>query len=165
MRIKKFKITKEQKVYLMYQIKSAAGSWNKYSITCAEEAHPALYNALGSLTKYVVELCELPKNYISRIKVKGVSFSYGGENDTMGATIISTMSLENSNTSLNLITPHKIEAFYSGDSGDPKQLLPDECMDALHKLIQECDEYIKGHRAQGEPYFQKPQNQKHKEGL
>lgn len=133
----------------MYQRKSPAGSWNEYSITCAEEAHPALYNALGSLTKYVVELCELPKNYISRIKVKGVSFSYGGENDTMGVTIISTMSLENSNTSLNLITPHKIEAFYSGDSGDPKQLLPDECVDALHVLMQECDEYIKGHRAQG----------------
>lgn len=65
----------------------------------------------------------------------------------MGATIVSQMELDNSNSNLNINTPHKISEFY-GENGDPKQLLPDDCIEDLNELIEEVQLYIKGERAQ-----------------
>ena len=148
MRIKKLKI-KEQRIHIEYEEKNKAEGWDEFSLTCAGEAAPSFYAALRSLAEHATELCELPQEYVSRIKVKGVSFSYAGDKETMGATIIATLFLNKSSTDLNLNTPHKIEAFYSGDSGDENQLLPDECVHALYTLIQECELYIQGKRIQG----------------
>ena len=148
MRFNKIKVTKEGKTHLEYQVERDSGALDEVSLICSDEPKPEFNIALNDLAQDVVDLCELPDGYLDRIKVTGVSFSYGGENSVMGATIIAQMTLKKSNICLNLNTPHKAEVFY-GKDGDPKQLLPDDCITRLCDLSREAEDYINGIRAQG----------------
>jgi hypothetical protein len=148
MRIRKVKITKYNQVIMVYE--SGSRNQDEYSFTCSEKARPEFYKALEAMSEFVLDMCELPESYTDRIKVRGVSYSYGGENDTMGATISASMTLEESYQALNLVTPHKASEMYCPDTpDDDKQLLSGDCVEALKKLITECELYIKGDRAQG----------------
>lgn len=148
-RLKKFKITSTAKISIQYEKKNRRiNTWDEYSMTCADLPRLELDKALQGLRRHVVEMCELPSSYQDRIKVTGVSFSYGGEAKVMGATIISQMELENSNCGLNLNTPHKASGPYSDQDADPKQLLTDDCISALEELQNEIKLYINGVRAQ-----------------
>ena len=149
MRIKKAKVTNERKVLINYEKQSKNGLWDEYSMTCSEQARPGFYGALDTLKIHVIEMCELPEDYLDRIKVKGVSFSYSGERDVMGATISAQMELKDSYPDLNINTPHKASEMYNeGNEPDDKQLLSDDCLDALEHLQAECEAYINGERAQ-----------------
>lgn len=148
-RIKKAKITAEKKISMIYEKRSKTGSWDEYSFTCSEEARPEFYKAMEKLAKHVIEMCELPEDYFSKITVRGVSFSYGGPDETMGATISAAMALEKSYPNLNLNTPHKASEMYSDSPADPMQLLSAECIEDLTVLLEECEYYIEGDRAQG----------------
>lgn len=149
MRIKKIKITAEGKVQVSYEQRNQFGGWDEYSFSCSEEPRPELHTALTALAPHVIDMCELPEDYLSRVIVRGVSFSYGGENEVMGATIIAQMHLQNSYAKLNMNTPHKASEPYSENSPlDAKQLLSDECIQALDDLCNEIELYINGQRAQ-----------------
>ena len=148
MRIKKAKITSDKKVAITYEKRSKYGFWDEYSFACSEDARPEFYGSLKALAPHVVEMCELPESYIDRIEVRGVSFSYGGEKEVMGATISAQMILHDSNCNLNLNTPHKASDSYSDAPADEKQLLSDKCIDALNTLCEEVELYINGERAQ-----------------
>ncbi len=148
MRIRKVKITKYNQIHMVYE--QGLGNGDEYSFTCREKARPEFYKALAALAEHVLDLCELPESYLDRINIRGVSYSYGGENDTMGAVISASMELEESYQGLNLVTPHKASAMYCPDTpDDEKQLLTGDCIDALEALVAECELYIQGDRAQG----------------
>lgn len=148
-RIKKFKFTKVDRVSINYDsYNKKAETWDEYSLICADEPRPDLRLALSRLAIHVVDMCELPFNYENRIKVNGVTFSYGGDDEVMGAVIVSQMELDNSNCSLNLNTPHKASDSYNQGEADPKQLLSDDCIEALNYLCEELELYINGDRAQ-----------------
>lgn len=148
MRIRKVKSTKYNQIHMVYEAGPSNG--DEYQFTCRDQAKPEFYEALAAMAEHVIDMCELPLGYLDRIKVRGVSFSYGGENDTMGATISATMELEQSYQDLNLVTPHKASAMYCPDTpDDEKQLLAGDCIDALKALLFECERYIQGERAQG----------------
>jgi hypothetical protein len=149
MRIKKVKLTTDKKISIAYEQQSKKGNWDEYSLTCSEEARPEFYSALAALAPHVIEMCELPESYLSRIEVRGVSFSYAGEKEVMGATIIAQMKLHYSNTNLNLNTPHKASDSHSGLPADEMQLLSASCVKALKALCEEVRVYIRGERAQG----------------
>lgn len=149
MRIKKVKITSENKISMVYEQKTRMGGWDEYSFTCSEKARPEFYDAMGGVAPHVIEMCELPEDYLSRIKVRGVSFSYGGEKEVMGATISAAMELKDSYQNLNINTPHKASAMYNeGSDPDDMQLLSGKCIEALEALQEECKAYISGDRAQ-----------------
>lgn len=154
MRFKKIKLTKEGKTQIEYEVRSQKGDWDEFSLSCSDEPKPEFRNALIDLGHDVVEMCELPDNYLGRIVVRGVSFSYGGEEEVMGAVIIAQMSLRKSNIPLNLNTPHKASAPYS-ESGDDSQLLTDKCIERLEVLTEEAVDYVKGIRAQGNLFTEK----------
>jgi len=104
----------------------------------------------AALAPDVIKMCELPEDYLDRITVRSVSFSYGGPDGTMGATISAGMHLEESYQDLNLNTPHKASAMYNPDTPDDEmQLLSSDCIERLEALQEECEAYIKGDRAQG----------------
>jgi hypothetical protein len=145
MRIKKVKV-KDGKMYIEYQMK-VKKQWDDFTLHCMDKARPEYDKALDGLKKHVVEMCELPKDYINRITVKGVSFSYGGDKEVMGAVITATMVLKNTNCPLNINTPHKASDLY-GDEGDESQLLTGFCVRALEAVQAEAVAYIKGDRAQ-----------------
>jgi len=151
MKIKKVKATKENKIFINYEQRSKDPTkWDEFQFTCSEEARPEFYTALEDLAEFVIEMCELPVTYQERIKVRGVSFSYGGDADVMGATISAAMKLYDSYNDLNINTPHKAECMYNENTpNDDMQLLSYECVEALNKLKIECEAYIKGDRAQG----------------
>jgi hypothetical protein len=149
MRIKKVKVNSDDKITMIYEQSSKTGSWDEYQFTCSDKARPAFYSKLQALAVYVVEMCELPNDYVCKINVRGVSVGYGGSNEVMGATITAQMALENSNCNLNLNTPYKASDSYSDAPADPKQLLPDKCIDILNELYEECKAYIGGEREQG----------------
>jgi len=154
LRFKKIKATKEGKIQMEYEVKSEKGGWDEFSFSCAEEPKPSFTAALADLARDALEMCELPDAYLDRLRVSGVSLSYGGENETMGAVIIASMLLHRSNTNLNLNTPHKTETFY-GETGDENQLLSETCVNRLNRLIDEAEDYVKGIRAQGNLFNQK----------
>jgi len=147
-RMKKIKVTSEKKIQMSYEKLNKNKTWDEYSFTCSDQARPEFYNSIKDLTKHVLEMCELPEDYASRIEVRGVSVSYGGADEVMGATISAQMVLNNSNCNLNLNTPHKASESYSGGEGDDKQLLSCDCVDDLKALYAECELYINGDRAQ-----------------
>lgn len=148
MRIRKVKITKYNQIHMVYD--AGPGNGDEYQFTCRDKARPEFYSALEAMAEHVIEMCELPDRYLDRITVRGVSYSYGGENDTMGATISAAMELEESYQPLNLVTPHKASSMYNPDTpDDDRQLLTGDCIAALETLRDECELYIKGERAQG----------------
>lgn len=149
MRIRKVKFTKEGKIAITYEQQTKTRFWDEYFMSCSEPARPEFYTAMENLREHVVDMCELPENYLNRIKVKGVTFSYGGEAGVMGATITAQMDLYNSNCPLNLNTPHKASDSYNDQPADETQLLSSDCIKALLLLCEEAEAYIKGDRAQG----------------
>lgn len=148
-RLKKVKITKENKIMMIYEKQSQTGSYDEYQFSCSEKARPEFYDAMKNLAPHVIEMCELPDDYLPRIDVKGVSFSYGGDKEVMGATISAAMKLNDSYCDLNLNTPHKASDSYSEGPADEMQLLSDDCIHALNLLCKEAQLYIDGDRAQG----------------
>jgi len=146
-RFRKIKVNSDDKIVLNYDEENKNGDWDEYSMVCGEKALPEFYEAMKNLSSFVLDMCELPKGDSSKIRVKGVSFSYGGDNDTMGATITASKLLTHSNTDLNLNTPHKIEEFYS-ENGDENQLMPDGCAYALEELIKQAERFLDGEREQ-----------------
>lgn len=149
MRFQKIKYSKG-KVKIEYELRNKEKKdWDQFSLACSDEPKPEFQIALQALSKDVIEMCELPEDYLKRIMVTGVSFSYGGEGEVMGATIISQMTLNHSNVNLNLNTPHKSSEPYS-EGGDATQCLSQDCIDQLVSLQLEAEDYIKGNRAQGE---------------
>jgi hypothetical protein len=156
MRFKKIKKTKEDKTFIEYQAQNQKGGWDDFSFTCSDEPKPEFKGALAALAEDVIDICELPDEYLSRISVCGVSFSYGGEQEVMGATIIAQMRLTNSNGSLNLITAHKPSAPYA-EGADKHNVLREECVQRLETLCQNAQEYVNGIRAQGNLFSKKMQ--------
>lgn len=149
LRIKKVKITTEKKISMVYEKQSKSGFMDEYSFTCSEDARPEFYTAMDKLKPHVIEMCELPDTYLLKITVRGVSFSYGGDTEVMGATVSASMALDKSYPNLNLNTPHKASEMYNLDSEpDEMQLLSDDCVSDLFFLQAECEAYINGDRAQ-----------------
>jgi len=147
MRFNKIKMTKEGKIQMEYEVENSKGGRDEFSFSCSEEPKPAFALALNDLAQDILSMCELPADYLQRIRVSGISLSYGGENETMGAILIGQMILHKSNIALNLNTPHKIEEFY-GETGDESQLLDPNCVARIEVLISEAEDYVKGIRAQ-----------------
>jgi hypothetical protein len=154
MRFKKIKLTKEGKVQAEYEINNEKGTTDEYSFSCTDEPKPSFRQAMADLAQDVVEICELSDDDLNRIGVSGVSLSWGGENETMGAVIIAYMMLTKSSGNLNLNTPHKIADYY-GETGDRQQLLNPKCVERIETLIAEAEDYVKGIRAQANLFNQK----------
>jgi hypothetical protein len=147
--MKKVKITNEKKIHMIYEVESKTGSMDEYQFICSDPARPEFHEAFKKLAPHVIDMCELPDNYLDRITVKSVSFSYGGDKEVMGATISGSMELHYSNSGLNLNTPHKACDSYNDGPADENQLLSSDCVKALNELCKECELYINGDRAQG----------------
>lgn len=146
MTIKKVKYH-DSKVEIHYALINRAGKETEYIVRSDEEPSPDFVFALEKMKKHVREICEFDGLSLQKIKVLGVSFSYGGETNVMGAVITAQKILQYSPQPLNINTPHKIEEFYS-KNGDEMQLMSDEMKVDLYELQQAAEDYIDGERAQ-----------------
>ncbi len=149
MRITKFKM-KDSKCQVNYELKND-GVTDEYTMNCSARPKDSLPKALQALREHVQMMCELPESYRDKLIVKGVSWSYSGPNDTMGAVITAELTLEQSVCNLNLNTPHKTVEHYSGNpDGDGRQLLAPDCVRDLDTLVEEVKDYVRGERSQGD---------------
>lgn len=150
MKIKKIKLTKEGKIYFLFELPNSKGSMDEYSITSSEEPLSEFNETFQSLNEFVIEICELPKGDIDNIDIRGVSLSYNTATDgkeVMGVVITAQKKLLYSSCPLNLNTPHKITRFYA-EHGDEKQLMPEGCEKALRRLFDAAEKFVKGNRMQ-----------------
>jgi hypothetical protein len=153
-RILKVKRKKPTGLIVEFERKNPEGKTNKFSMDCVEKPDPCLLGAMDNLADSVRDMCELPDDGTT-ITVKGVSFSYGGEREVMGAVIIAQRSLKNANSPMNLLTPHKAsEPYNEGGHIDPKAILDDEVVDWLNVLRDRVVEYIDGRREQTDLFDQ-----------
>ncbi|NOS85255.1 MAG: hypothetical protein HOP31_08960 [Ignavibacteria bacterium] len=106
-------------------------------------------DALQGLCPYLTGFCELPKDYASKIKVRGISVSYGEHEDGRkipGVIISGVMQYKKSHGVLPINTPFKQSEFLSDSGGDESKLLGDECFEVIETLFHESERYIKGER-------------------
>jgi hypothetical protein len=147
-RIRKISITKDKKVNVEYEARNKKGGMDEFHMLCDDEPRPELRKALDAMAVHVVDLCEFPDDYVDRVSVRGVSYSFGGEKEVMGATITGSLKLKYSNCPLNINTPHKASESYSDTPVDADLLLSDECCAALADLSAEAALYVDGDRMQ-----------------
>lgn len=118
-----------------------------FSLTSTDKPAPEFENALNDLRKHVEEICELPDGYCKDSEIRGVSFSYGGDQQIMGATISCMKTLKTANSPLTINTPYLPSDDYSGNNPNTL-LLSVECIADLEKLINCAENYINGIRKQ-----------------
>jgi hypothetical protein len=160
MRITKVKYESNKKtgierLVIAYQEKNKNDGWDDMTLESAEAPRPEFTKRLQDLAPQVVEMCELPEDRQPRIKVRGVSFSYGGEKEVMGAVISASMELLHSVSPLNLVTAHKSSEPYSDGGFDERQILAPKCCMALRELQREAMLFVNGERAQQELKLEK----------
>ena len=148
MRIRRVKRT-DDKVEVHYEEMNADGGWDELAVKLGAAPAASFEAALAALPAHVVDICELGPGGVERIKVTGVTYSYGGENDVMGASIVVQRSLVCTAAPMCFTTPHKPSAAYT-EGGDDSNCLSGECVDALDVLALEAEKYVKGYRAQTE---------------
>ena len=151
---RRFRKIKYDGTNVVLQYEEGDNFQNEYSLKCDERPRPEMAIVFNDLREEVRLLCELPPDYINRLEVRSVSLNYGGDNQTMGATITARMKLEYSNAPLNLNTPNKPEEPYNtdceyDDETYEKMCLRSECVDKLYQLIDEANYYVDGQREQG----------------
>jgi hypothetical protein len=146
LRWKKIKRDSVNRVHLEYEQRNGK-TWDEHMMTSADEPAKAFPEAMNALAEHVLDICELPAEWLNRIRVSGVSFSYGGDAEVRGATLIATRRLDHANP-MNLITPHKPEDSYSGNEVEPETLLSPACVRALDALCEAAQAYLNGERAQ-----------------
>lgn len=119
---------------------------DEYTIKSTEAPAPELESSLQNLASEVCDMLELPSTYEQGLTVTGVSFSY--PNDIMGAVITASKKLVNSYSPFNLNTPFKPSQDYNGNDDMNDNLLDDETVRKLNKLLDEAEQYINGKRKQ-----------------
>lgn len=139
----------DDSIKIEYEELNRNGGWDEYSMKSAEEPAPSFEHALDDLAPHVEQMCELTTNdhQVHPYTVRGVSFSYGGDHDVMGATITAERTLTNSNSPLILNTPHKIAEPYA-EGSDETQVMTNDCLIDLERLQNEAEDYLEGKRAQ-----------------
>jgi hypothetical protein len=124
---------------------------DEYTVNCGEAPHRTFLAALDNLRGHVLEMCEMSLLPVPRTTVHGASFSYTENADgeeVLGAVITALIALNRSRSPLVINTPHKFAAPLN-DADDPGFCLTEEAGESLESLIEETNEYLNGHRAQG----------------
>ena len=156
--ITKIKLGKDSKVHIEYKVPRTTESgqdFDQFTLDCVDKPLPALELAMLNLRKHVLDICEMPVDdtEVMKVKVRGVSFSYSGDDDVMGATITASKILARSNAPLMINTPHKFDQPHNENQGT-EMLLSDDCVNVLVELLEQAEKYLDGERAQIEMFDQ-----------
>ncbi len=136
-----------RRISLNYEKLRTDAEPDKFFLESNEKPLPSFNAALQKLKEHIVEICEFEHKYMSSIEVRSVTFSYGGENDTMGATITGLKTLGTANAPLVINTPHLPEEDYSGNNPGA-HILTMYCVNDLKALTEEAQRYLDGEREQ-----------------
>lgn len=134
-----------------------ASGVDEYKLSCCDHPHATLTDALGKLREHVATICCLSESYCREMEIRSVSFSYGGDERVMGATITALKKLSTATAPLVLNTPHLASASYNADQDEGiGPLLSEDAVEALEELQVEAMRYVDGWRSQLELFDPKP---------
>jgi hypothetical protein len=142
MRIRKVKFD-GQRVEILYEQEKDTGM-DEFSLKCTDKPLEKFVKAMDALRSHVADLCELPKKWGDNLEIRGVSFSYAGDKEVMGAVISALKPLGKSSCPLVINTPHACEEPPSPTA--EANLLPGKAVAALRLVINEAKKYIAGER-------------------
>lgn len=126
-----------------------SGNERTWKLICYEEPAPELPAALKALEKHVRELLELPNDWADgSFRVVKVSWSYSESTGVQGASVTCLVDLEAANSPLVLNTPHLPYEQYSSTGNQPT--MPNQMREALDKVEEEAEAYLRGKRSQGD---------------
>jgi hypothetical protein len=135
------------KVKLEWDVAKKDGEPDLFSLTSTDLPAPEFQTALDNLRIHVEEICEQPKGYLASAEIRGVSFSYAGDDEIMGATISCLKTLKTANSTLVINSPHLPSDDYSGNNPNALTLSLD-CVVALRNLQDCAENYVNGIRKQ-----------------
>lgn len=134
-----------ESVMVIYRESSAHGS-RTITMETTEQPAAAFTAALQSLKTDVLQICDLPVEYGAQMRVTSVSFT--NKKDVMGAVITATKKLKDCNAPLNINTPHLPAAPADHKSQSTANLLSDDCVKRLEKVLKETEQLIDGKKLQ-----------------
>jgi hypothetical protein len=143
-----------ERVVVKWEIPKPGGI-DKYQLSCVDAPARELTDALNAMRRHVADICELPAKYGDSLEIRGASYSYGGDDRVMGATITALKKLTTANAPLVINTPHLPEHPYSKGGEEMALPLPPAAAEALHELARQALRYVEGHRVQRD-LFAKP---------
>lgn len=143
MLVKKLNLLKDGRIQLLYS-KPCGDFTMDTSIKCPEKASPEFYLAIEKLVPFALKILQLPKD--SRISIRGVIFTYVGEDFVMGARCHLKMRLS-TDEFVDIVTPFRY-ASHATDTITDSQLFGNELEEVFVEIAEECKLYINGKREQ-----------------
>ncbi len=145
----KVKRGKGDRITVMYEGERKDGeNWDQFSVSALDKPTKSFLDAFDDLLESALDICLMDEAYGENMSVTGVSFSYGGETEVMGAVITCQKELDTTNAPLILNTPHLPASDYS-DNGD-QPTLDALTIKRLEMLGEEGIAYAQGKRVQME---------------
>jgi len=145
----KVKKTVTGKITVVYQVKRTdREDWDEFSVSSWDDATISFTGALNGLVVDVLEILELPKAYSGSLRLSGVSFSYAGEEGTMGAVITGIKTVSTAHAPFVMNTPYLPSKDLSDEGGQP--VLSERQVEHLEVMAAEALDYAKGKRKQME---------------
>lgn len=117
------------------------------SVNSTENALPEFQLALDALAPLLCEICALPQDYTTGLRMIGVVMGEQGEADTV--SLLAQKSLMDAGKALNIVTPPRLLS-HPTKEGSFTPPLTDAQAELVWALIEAAKDYAKGNRAQGE---------------
>jgi hypothetical protein len=137
---------REDEVFVCYDLSIRPGIWAKIPYKTNDAAAPSFYRAMQGLAPVVVELCDLPPEWVKEIKVTGLSMTHS-EDGVMTASISVERVLGDGRSRMEFTTPKRADAPMNG-SLDYSSCLSDAAVAAIDAACHEAEAFIDGERAQ-----------------
>lgn len=134
-------------VVAIYQSKEDFNNSKDYKIASRDEPLDSFNDALQALKEDVVEICEFPSEYVSSLKIVGISISWDEAKCPgrfMGATITALRELEYCNSPMVINTPW-LPTYQFNDANENPQLHT-WTIQRIDWLMSEAERYLQGHR-------------------
>lgn len=130
------------KVRVEFEIERVDGRFDEQLLSSFDPPLPSFDVALQALAQDVCTICELPADQAQQLRISSVSFSH--TNDILGAVITAVKPVKTAQSPVVLNTPHLTEKPY----GDGGPVFSADTRQRLEQLVEECQRYIRGERAQ-----------------
>lgn len=147
MKIIKIKFAKDGSPTITYETTTKSGMKDTITLVSSELPAPEFKEAIESLARDVVSICELSKGDVEKITVTGLSLSHPDDNTPAGAVISASRRLLNSDVPMVLNTPFKWPPV-EGKKAGGKKLFSPETADRVEAAQKLAKEFVKGKRLQ-----------------
>lgn len=146
-KIKKIHIKKKKtgdQINISYEVYEK-GDVKTVVFSSEDEPLHSFTQALEDLTDCIAKIFQFSPKYAESLEARGISLSYQGADERMGAVFSAVMTRETSSRPFNLHTPLLLEPSEDGDDDGP--VLSPACLKRIDDLVSEAYDYLDGKRA------------------